>query len=279
MHALQKQHIVDLFVWVDDAVASLSQTKEKAVSKGGRPPALHDSELLTIFIWDGLNEPHKTLKAVYSWIRRDYDDCFPRLPKYQNFVAHCHRLLPVMVWLLQSLLRYDAELRFADSTMLEVSKNHRADNHKVARAVAAWGKNWQGWHYGFKLHASIDQYNNLTGICFTPADGYDAQSMEQLVKGATKVLVGDSHYGASPMRKRLWKRHGIIVIAPPHYKQRKKLMSGLQFLLLHMRSKIEATFDYLKEHMHLVSSFPRSVNGYAVHYLRTLLGYQVGRVS
>ena len=225
------------------------------------------------------SEPHKTLKAVYSWIARDYPDYFPCLPKYQNFVAHCHRLLPVTVWLLQSLLRYDARLRFADSTMLEVSKNHRANRHKVAESVAAWGKNWQGWHYGFKLHASIDQDNNLTGICFTPADGYDAQSMEQLVKGATKVLVGDSHYGASPMRKRLWKQYGILVVAPPHYKQNKKLMSGLQFLLLRMRSKIEATFDYLKEHMHLVTSFPRSVNGYAVHYLRVLLGYQVGRVS
>ncbi|SRR6266536_552471 len=279
MHALQKQHIVDLFVWVDDALASLPQTKEKEVSKGGRPPALRDSELLTIIIWDGLNEPHKTLKAVYSWVRRDYGDYFPKLPKYQNFVAHCHRLLLAMVWLLQSLLHYDAELRFADSTMLEISKNHRASRHKVARSVAAWGKNWQGWHYGFKLHASIDQLGNLTGICFTPANGYDAQSMEQLVKGATKVLVGDSHYGASPMRKRLWKKYGILVVAPPHYKQRKKLMSALQFLLLKMRSKIEATFDYLKEHMHLVSSFPRSVNGYAVHYLRVLLGYQVGRVS
>lgn len=48
MHVLQKQHIVDLFVWVDDAVASLPQTKEQEVSKGGRPPALRDSELLTI---------------------------------------------------------------------------------------------------------------------------------------------------------------------------------------------------------------------------------------
>jgi hypothetical protein len=27
--------------------------------------------------------------------------------------------------------------------------------------------------------------------------------------------------------------------------------------------------------MHLVSSFPRSVHGYAVHYLRILLGYQM----
>lgn len=277
MDALQKQHIVDLFVWVDDAVASADQTKNKAVKKGGRPPALRSSEVLTILIWDGLNEPHKTLKATYSWIARDYADCFPRLPRYQNFVAHCHRLLPTLVWLLQTLLRYDAQLRFADSTMLEVSRNHRVKHHKVAKGVAAWGKNWQGWHFGFKLHASIDQNNNLTGICFTPADVYDAQRMEELVKGQTNVLVGDSHYGASPMRKRLWKRHGIIVVAPPHYKQRKQVMSSLQFLLLHMRSKIEATFDYLKEHMHLVSSFPRSVEGYFVHYLRVLLGYQIRR--
>lgn len=271
MRALQKQHIVDLFVWVDDALPKRAATT-------GRPSALRDSEVLTILIWDGLNEPHKTLKATYSWIRRDYADCF-HLPAYQNFVAQCHRLLPAMIWLLQSILRYDAMLRFADSTMLPVCHNHRADDHRVAKAVAAWGKNWQGWHYGFKLHASIDVDHNLTGIYFTPADGYDAQSMEQLIKGATKVLVGDSHYGASPMRRRLWRRHKILVIAPPHYKQRRKLMSGLEFLLLGMRPKIEATYDYLKEHMHLVSSFPRSVAGYFVHYLRVLLGYQMGRVS
>lgn len=34
----------------------------------------------------------------------------------------------------------DARLRFADSTMVEVSKNHRADDHKVAKALAAWAR-------------------------------------------------------------------------------------------------------------------------------------------
>ena len=273
-HALCHHHIVDLFVWLDDSLP-----KAPPSSKGGRPPTLTTSEVLTILVWDGLNEPHKTLKDVYRWIARDYGDCFPKLPQYQNFLAACHQALPVMVWFLQTLLHYDAELRFADSTMLEVCKNHRADDHRVAQAVAAWGKNWQGWHYGFKPHASIDVQNNLTGICFPPADVYDAQRIEELVKGATKVLVGDSHYGASVMRRRLWERYGILVVAPPHYKQRAKLMSGLQFLLLNLRSKIEATFDYLKEHMHLVSSFPRSVEGYFVQYVRVLLGYQVRRAG
>lgn len=274
MDALHKHHIVDLFVLVDDTLIS----QDKKV-KTGRPAVLTESELLTILLWDGLSEPHKNLSSVYSWIRRDYSEYFPRLPKYQNFVAAIHRALPAMVKLLQSLLKYTAALRFADSTMLPVCKNIRADSHRTARAVAKWGKNWQGWHYGFKLHAAIDLDGSLSGVCFTPADVYDAQVLEQLVKGDAKVLVGDSHYGASVMRRRLWEKYRVIVIAPPHYKQNKKLVTGLHRILLELRPKVEAAFDYLKEHMHLVSSFPRSVTGYLVHYLRVLLGYQLRRVS
>src|SRR3981081_4887430 len=90
MHALQKQHIVDLCVGVDDAVASLAQKEVKEAIKGGRPSALRNSELLTILIWDGLNEPHKTLKAVYSWIRRDYGGWFSRAARVTNIVCLCH---------------------------------------------------------------------------------------------------------------------------------------------------------------------------------------------
>lgn len=108
MRALQKQHIVDVFVWVDDSLP-------KRVKKG-QQPVLRDSELLTILIWDGLSEPHKTLSSLYTWIERDYADYFPKLPKYQNFVAHCHRLLPVLVELLSSLLVSGAPLRSASAT-------------------------------------------------------------------------------------------------------------------------------------------------------------------
>jgi hypothetical protein len=207
MQALQKQHIVDVYVWVDDSLPKQILT--------GRPSVLRDSELLAILIWDGLTEPHKNLSALYSWIEREYDDYFPTLPKYQNFVAHIHRLLPQMVWLLQSLLVTGAPLRFVDSTMLPVCKPIRADRHRVAKGVAQFGKNWQGWHYGFKLHAAIDQNSRLVALVFTPANEHDNQVMERLVNSQTKILVGDS-----VMRRRLWKR---VVIAPPHHTQRKKV--------------------------------------------------------
>lgn len=271
MRAIQKQYIVDVFVWVDDSLL-------KQIDKG-RPSALSDSELLTILIWDGLTEPHKNLSSIYAWINREYGDCFPRLPKYQNFVAHIHRLLPQMVWLLQSLLASGAPLRFADSTMLPVCKPIRADRHKVARNVAQFGKNWQGWHYGFKLHAAIDHMNRLAALVFTPANEHDNQVMERLVNSHTRVLVGDSHYGGTVMHKRLWKRYKTLVIALPHHTQRKKLATDWQILLLHMRPKIEATFGKLKEQCFLVTSFPRSVEGYFTHYVRVLLGYQMGLVS
>lgn len=271
MQALQKQHIVDVFVWVDDSLPKQIQI--------GRPSALSDSELLTILIWDGLTEPHKNLSSLHAWISREYRDYFPKLPKYQNFVAHVHRLLPQMVWLLQSLLVSDAPLRFADSTMLPVCKPIRADRHKVAKGVAQFGKNWQGWHYGFKLHAAIDHHNRLAALVFTPASEHDNQHMEQLVNDQTRILVGDSHYGGNVMRRRLWKKHKTIVIAPPHHTQKKKLAADWQMLLLHMRPKIEATFGKLKEQHFLVTSFPRSVAGYFTHYVRVLIGYQMSLVS
>ncbi|MCA9301603.1 hypothetical protein KC974_03550, partial [Candidatus Saccharibacteria bacterium] len=81
MREIQKHHIVDLFVWVDDMLP-------KQPTGVGRKSNLTDNELLTILVWDGLTEPHKNLSSVYSWIEREYCDYFPHLPKYQNFVAH-----------------------------------------------------------------------------------------------------------------------------------------------------------------------------------------------
>ena len=77
MRALQKHHIVDIYVWVDCHLPKEVKPRVNSI--------LRDSELMAILIWDGLNEPHKNLSATYSWITREYSDYFPRLPKYRNF--------------------------------------------------------------------------------------------------------------------------------------------------------------------------------------------------
>ena len=89
-----------------------------------------------------------------------------------------------------------------------------------------------------------------------------------------QIAVGDTLYGARVMGKKVRHAYGTIIIAPPFPKQNKKIATKWQIDLLNARSKIECVFDYLKEHLHLVSSFPRSVAGYLLHYTRILLGYQ-----
>ena len=158
--------------------------------------------------------------------------------------------------------------------MLPVCKLRRADSHKVAQGKAQFGKNWQGWHYGFKLHTTITLNGMLSSVHFTPANEYDAQPLPHLIN-KQKILVGDTLYGASVMRKYIWEEYGTIIISPPFPKQNKKISTPWQNMLLTMRSKIESVFDYLKNHLHLVSSFPRSMSGYLIHYLRILVSYQI----
>lgn len=267
---VQKQHIINLFTWVDDILPIIRPAK--AV---GRPSRLSDSELVTILIWNTITMRQKILRDIYDWIRIDYEAEFPNLPSYGNFIKHCHRLLPQLIEILNSLLSAQAPLRIMDSTMLQVCKLVRADAHKTCKNIAQYGKNHQGWHYGFKLHASVDPQGKLCAVYFTPANTHDAQAMPKILNNYTKLAVGDGGYTASVMKKIIWNNYGTLVVSPPHFKQNKKLITPWQHQLLRIRPKIETVFDYLKEHLHLISSFPRSVAGYLLHYVRILLGYQI----
>lgn len=268
---LQTNHIVDLYSWVDDTLPkSLPQ-------KTGRPLSVSNTEVITILIWNTVTLKQNTFMDIFNAINLYHKKDFPTLPKYSTFIDHCHTVIPQFLELIEILLQ-PSNVGISDSTMLPVCKPHRADSHKVAKGKAQFGKNWQGWHYGFKLHATISLDGSLSSIYFTGANEYDAQALPHLVNGQ-KILVGDTLYGASVMKKHIWEEYGTIIISPPFPKQNKKISTPWQNVLLNMRSKIESVFDYLKNHLYLVSSFPRSMNGYLIHYLRVLVSYQIMALS
>lgn len=269
MLCLQSHHITDLYCLVDDLVPR----SQKPL--GGRPNLMTDSELITALVWNTLKIKSRTLKDLHQWLWDYHKSDFPKIPKYNGFIEQCQRVIPQLVFVIQSLLLNKTAIRFMDSTMLEVCKNQRAQDHKVCKGLAAWGKNHQGWHFGFKLHASIDIKGRLCGLCLTPADVHDSRPEPVLLNRYAKIAVGDSTYGGRAMNEYIFEQYGTIIIAPPHFKQNKKLMAKWQHFLLEMRSKIECTFDYLKNHLGLISSFPRSPKGYLFHWLRIILGYQM----
>src|SRR5688572_13495192 len=136
MLSLHPQYITDLFVGIDDLLPSVPPNPH-----GGRPPVLSSSELVTLLVWNAVVLHQKTIKDLYRFTSFYLRAEFPRLPKYEGFLAHCHRVTPVMFSLLQFLLCAEAPIKLMDSTMLPVCKLKRAENHKVARNIAAFGKN------------------------------------------------------------------------------------------------------------------------------------------
>lgn len=269
MRFLRSHHITKLVAVVDSFLPRAATSP-----KGGRPVTLHSNEVVALLLFSSFVAPQRTMKGVYLWAQTYYYRRF-HLCSYKSFVRKCHQALPDMLVMLDQLLVKDAAIRFMDSTMLHVCKLVRADRHRVARSSAGFGRNWQGWHYGFKLHASCNLRGQLAAVYFTSANEHDGQQIPHLVNDATVIAVGDGTYNASVMRRKMWREHRAYILAPPHPKQNKKLLEQWQYLLLRKRTKIECTFDYLKEHLLLETSFPRSVAGYALHYIRILLTYQL----
>jgi hypothetical protein len=144
--------------------------------------------------------------------------------------------------------------------------------------LAGWGKNWQGFWFGPKVHVAVDLEGRLSNVTFTPAYVYDGHVTPRLVQPETRVVVGDSHYGNKIAQERLWREHSVIVEAPEHYKQVTQIMAAWQQKLLAARVKVECTFGHLKEHLTLVSSFPRSLSGFMLHYVRMLLATRWGGI-
>ena len=191
MPFLQHHHIIELFCVIDDLVP-------KQPPHVGKPASLSESEIITVLVWNTVALRQKTLKDIHRTLLLYHQKDFPRLPAYSTFVAECHRALPRMFGVLCELLMSTEAVRIMDATMLEVCKLHRADDYKTARKYAAFGKNYQGWHFGFKLHASISRDGRLCALALTGANVYDAQMEHLLLNKHTKIAVGDTLYGELP---------------------------------------------------------------------------------
>lgn len=150
MRLLRQHHIVNLVAVVDAFLP-----RNASNPKGGRPVKLHQNETIALLLFSSMVAPQRTMLGVYTWAQTHYYRHFT-IPAYSSFARKCHQALPGMLTILDQLLVKDASLRFMDSTMLQVCKLVRADRHRVAKGVAAFGRNWQGWHYGFKLHAACN---------------------------------------------------------------------------------------------------------------------------
>ena len=88
-------------------------------------------------------------------------------------------------------------------------------------------------------------------------------------------MVADAAYISAKLREKLWEL-GLLILTPLR-KNMKGLASLEQRERLKGRSIIETVFSVLKDRLGLVTSLPRSLDGYLTHYILVLLAYQLAR--
>ena len=212
----------------------------------------------------------ETKKAIYELLE---PDC-----SYKTFVVSINRWAKwagLMLALVLRMNRADAHLvKHIDSTDIPVCLNKNARRHKTMRMFADWGKTGKGWFYGLKLHLTSDLKRKNLALKFTAGNVHDATVAVKLNKGLFGMFAADAAYLGEKLAREFYDEHGRMLFAKPRRNMR-KLMTKWQNLLYKTRMMIELNFRSLKQFFGLVTSMPRSVNGFFAHYTYALLAYVI----
>jgi Transposase DDE domain len=238
--------------------------------KVGRPLSL-SLELSVAFGLFKQKHGVATKKAVYDMFQHALS-C-----TYKTFVASINRFAWVAVLILSFVLKYNRSqqhpIKHIDSTILPVCLLRNAKHHKTMKGIAAFGRSSTGSFFGLKLHVISDLLGKLQSILFTPGNTSDKNTdvVLKLAENIWGLLIGDAGYVSKKLAD-AFNRADRIFMAKP-YKNMRKIATRLQGLLYGTRMLIEKHFRVLKLFYGLVTSVPRSVNGYFANYFYALCAY------
>jgi hypothetical protein len=161
-------------------------------------------------------------------------------------------------------------IKHTDSTDIPVCLNKNAKRHRTMEGFAAWGHSGKGWFYGLKLHLTADLEDRLLALSFTPGNVDDRSKFMKLNKDLVGIFIADAGYVSQNLAD-AFNEEGVRILFAKPYKSMKKLITAWQYHLYNTRVRIENNFRSLKMFRGLVSSLPRSINGYLGNYVYALL--------
>jgi len=262
--------IVTTFTILDDLNALLQLNKQSS----GRKPTLTLSEAATISLIKS-EYGIRTWKGLYLLLKTRFRHEF-RLPVYKNFVILMNQYAKLILVMINILLQFNLKqagvIKLVDSTPIPVCKNYRIRRHKTMKRFASRSKTTLGWFYGLKLHVITDVFGNLLGIRFTTGNVDDRLVLDAfLEKLHHSIIIADAGYISKRLERKASRQGNILLTCLR--KSSLRLASFLDICLLNLRPRIEILFSILKERLGLITSLPRSVDGYLAYYIHVIFGY------
>ena len=273
--------IILLFCFVDDFCKECEKQmrnylieNNKKTRKPTRVSGLEMSEIITIILLF-YRSNMLNFKVFYKHLELHHKRDFTKMPTYERFCAIKQKAIPMLMWLFKCILSQGQSEAYIDATALRVSHNKRMNSHKVFKGIAAVGKSTMGWFYGFKLHLVIDLQGNIINARLTTGNCDDRSPVEDLIQEFQGVIYGDKGYISQDLFSRLWKK-GVKLVTGVKANMKNKFMILKEKILLRKRSLIESVFSVLKRNG-LEHSLHRSVHGFILHILGSLISYQLNR--
>jgi hypothetical protein len=195
---------------------------------------------------------------------------------YKTLVVNMNRFALLALFILMQILKMNRRnahiVKHTDATDVPVCLNKNAERHKTMRGLAQWGYSGKGWFYGLKLHLTSDLNRQLLAIRFSPGNTHGTKVFLKLNADLQGIFVADAEYVSEKLEREFYQEHKRILFAKPR-KNMKKLITVFQYHLYNTRMLIELNFRNLKMFFGLVTSLPRSINGYLANYFYSILAY------
>lgn len=241
----------------------------KETSTIGRPKKISQIDALALSLYR-----HQSTRATKKSLYEDLKDTLKC--SYKTLVISINASTTLCLRLLFLIMRLGRKnqhpVKYTDATDIPVCLKKNADSHRTMRAFSEFGRSAKGWFYGLKLTITRDAEGRLLAVLFTKPNDNDREICKTINKDIYGIIVMDAGYVSKELEtsmnieKKRW-----LLIRP--YKTMKKLMTKWQEDLYRGRFQIEFDFRSLKLFHGLLTSLPRSVNGYFANYLHALTSF------
>ncbi len=235
----------------------------------GRKLALSIEDILSLSLFKQKNQI-VTKKSVYEIFK---PNC-----SYKTMVVNMNRFAPMAAIIFALIMKISRAcshpIKHIDSTDIPVCLFKNANNHKTMKGLAQFGHSSKGIFFGLKMHIIADLKRRILRVIFTSGNVDDREMVIPLSKDLIGIFLADAGYISKKLAQEFYQENRRILIAKPRANM-KKLMTKFQEFLYGTRMLIELNFRSLKLFYGLITSLPRSVDGYLANYIYSLLAYQI----
>jgi hypothetical protein len=243
----------------------------RLANKTGRKMALPIEQILALALFKQANGI-ATKKSLFDIFNLN------KICSYKTLTTNLNRWAIVALRLLFIIMRMNRKkqhiIKHIDSTDIPVCLLKNANRHKTMKMLSSFGHSAKGNYFGLKMHLIADFKRQILAIKFTTAATDDRAVVISLAKDLKGIFVADAGYVSEKLAQKFYRARKRILMVKAK-KNMRKIITEFQGRLYKTRMLIELNFRNLKMFYGLLTSLPKSVDGYLANYIYSLLAYQI----